>query len=419
MKKFAYLFAVIGIACMFTACSNDDDPAMPGASIPAKTYTADDGLTLKLDGTEAAGQIVSFTPSNDGKATLSIKGAPLDISSIIGGMMGGSKANQTPSLELPTSSIIPGSAEVTIPVELTGDASSCSFAGSTETTYCTFAYEGKVSEGALDLNLSDIKLKNTSIAGTYDLMSDAPLRIVWDGDDFQFEAYGQKVDYSLSDLIQMMVGMAPMIDIDNEKVTVTQALAAVLKSVTFGEDGSVTAVYADTETPGLPEVTAPKGLARYVIDGNNTIRLFLSPEAIIAAQASKADDNTNEESEAFDPSVILGKINIEGLISKVVTMLSAGIPLHYGDVVNDAVEPDPNAVSFYLGKETILPILKDVAPICEDPELRNQIVDLAISQAGEMGPLAQMFMAPALEAFPNIVNNTTTEVQFGLNLKKQ
>ncbi len=36
-----------------------------------------------------------------------------------------------------------------------------------------------------------------------------------------------------------------------------------------------------------------------------------------------------------------------------------------------------------------------------------------------MGPLAQMFMAPALEAFPNIVNNTTTEVQFGLNLKKQ
>ena len=153
MKKFAYLFAVIGIACMFTACSNDDDPAMPGASIPAKTYTAADGLTLKLDGTEAVGQIVSFTPSNDGKATLSIKGAPLDISSIIGGMMGGSKADQTPNLTLPTSSVIPGSAEVTIPVELTGDASSCSFAGSTETTYCTFAYEGKVSEGALDLNL--------------------------------------------------------------------------------------------------------------------------------------------------------------------------------------------------------------------------------------------------------------------------
>ncbi len=92
MKKIAYLFAVIGIACMFTACSNDDDPAMPGASIPAKTYTAADGLTLKLDGTEAAGQIVSFTPSNDGKATLSIKGAPLDISSIIGGMMGGEQS---------------------------------------------------------------------------------------------------------------------------------------------------------------------------------------------------------------------------------------------------------------------------------------------------------------------------------------
>ncbi len=415
MKKFAYLFAVIGIACMFTACSNDDDPAMPGASIPAKTYTAADGLTLKLDGTEAAGQIVSFTPSNDGKATLSIKGAPLDISSIIGGMMGGSKADQTPNLTLPTSSIIPGSAEVTIPVELTGDASSCSFAGSTETTYCTFAYEGKVSEGALDLSLSDIKLKNTSIAGTYNLMSDSPARVVWDGSEFDLMGS----DYNLRDLILLMTTMYPMIELDGNKYNVMAALAAVLKSVTFGEDGSVTAVYADTKTPGLPEVTAPKGLARYVIDGNNTIRLFLSPEAIIAAQASKADDNTNEESEAFDPSVILGKINIEGLISKVVPMLSTGTPLHYGDVVNDAVEPDPNAVSFYLGKETILPILQDVSPVFEDAELRTQIIEFAASQAGDMGPLAQMFLTPALEAFPNIVNNTTTEVQFGLNLKKQ
>ncbi len=415
MKKIAYLFAVIGIACMFTACSNDDDPAMPGASIPAKTYTAADGLTLKLDGTEAAGQIVSFTPSNDGKATLSIKGAPLDISSIIGGMMGGSKADQTPNLTLPTSSIIPGSAEVTIPVELTGDASSCSFAGSTETTYCTFAYEGKVSEGALDLSLSDIKLKNTSIAGTYNLMSDSPARVVWDGSEFDLMGS----DYNLRDLILLMTTMYPMIELDGNKYNVMAALAAVLKSVTFGEDGSVTAVYADTKTPGLPEVTAPKGLARYVIDGNNTIRLFLSPEAIIAAQASKADDNTNEESEAFDPSVILGKINIEGLISKVVLMLSTGIPLHYGDVVNDAVEPDPNAVSFYLGKETILPILQDVSPVFEDAELRTQIIEFAASQAGDMGPLAQMFLTPALEAFPNIVNNTTTEVQFGLNLKKQ
>ncbi|WP_302573637.1 DUF4925 domain-containing protein [uncultured Duncaniella sp.] len=415
MKKFAYLFAVIGIACMFTACSNDDDPTMPGASIPAKTYTAADGLTLKLDGTEAAGQIVSFTPSNDGKATLSIKGAPLDISSIIGGMIGGSKADQTPSLELPTSSVIPGSAEVTIPVELTGDASSCSFAGSTETTYCTFAYEGKVSEGALDLSLSDIKLKNTSIAGTYDLMSDSPARVVWDGSEFDLMGS----DYNLRDLILLMTTMYPMIELDGNKYNVMAALAAVLKSVTFGEDGSVTAVYADTKTPGLPEVTAPKGLARYVIDGNNTIRLFLSPEAIIAAQASKADDNTNEESEAFDPSVILGKINIEGLISKVVPMLSAGIPLHYGDVVNDAVEPDPKAVSFYLGKETILPILQDVAPVFEDAELRAQLIEFAASQAGDMAPLAKMFLTPALEAFPNIVNNTTTEVQFGLNLKKQ
>ena len=418
MKKFAYLFAVISIACMFTACSSDDDPAIPGAGLPeSKTYTATEGLSLQLDGANALGQEVSFERTQDSKANITIKGAQLDISSLLGGI--GGKADATTGLTLPTASVIPGSTQVTIPVDLTGDANNCSFSGNSETEYCTFAYAGKVSTDALFLSITDVKLKNTSLAGTYNLLADAPLRIVWDGSEFTFGPEGEQNEWDLCSLIQMMTDF-PIIDFNGEPTAISNILGKILKSVTFGEDGSITAVYADTEKAGLPEAIAPKGLASYVVTGNNTIRVFLYPEAIIAAtNASKASDAQAEESPAFDPTIILSKINIDGLLKKVVPMLSGGVPLHYGEVVNDAVEKDTKNISFYLGKETLLPILQDIAPVCEDAELRKQLIDFVSAQAGDMAPLAVMFMGPALEAFPNIVNNTTTELQIGLNLKKQ
>lgn len=427
MKKFAYLFAVIGIACMFTACSNDDDPAMPGASIPAKTYTAADGLTLKLDGTEAAGQIVSFTPSNDGKATLSIKGAPLDISSIIGGMMGGSKADQTPNLTLPTSSIIPGSAEVTIPVELTGDASSCSFTGSTETTYCTFAYEGKVSEGALDLSLSDIKLKNTSMAGTYDAPTKITTEDGWGGeilDSYKIfrctwttssgiVLFGEPSETNTgvppSTIVLLALQKTTLPGPDGNKAPLSALFNQILKSVTLGEDGSVVAKYCDTKKEGWPETISPKGLARYVVKEDGTILLFLNPEAIIATTLAHAS-----KSRAIDLNTL-----VEGLLNNVVPMLQNGIPVHYGKRLTDDQDNETeieNELSFYLGTETLLPILKLAAPLLSDEDIINAIVDAA-SKDPNMGMMAAM-LPNILKQLPKSIEKTS-KVEIGINLNRR
>ncbi len=136
-----------------------------------------------------------------------------------------------------------------------------------------------------------------------------------------------------------------------KNVSLLQMYTMLLNNVTFGEDGSVTALYTDldAETPGRAE--APKGLAQYVVADNNTIRLFLDPYAIIKATMTLA------RSRAIDTTAM-----IEGLLTQLIPMLSNGIPLHHGAALLDRRQRqrgDANVKSFYLGTETLLPILRN------------------------------------------------------------
>lgn len=428
MKKFAYLFAVLGLVCMFTACSSDDDPAIPGAGLPeSKTYTATEGLTLQLDGANALGQEVSFERTQDSKANITIKGAQLDISSLIGGI--GGKADATPGLTLPTASVIPGSTQVTIPVDLTGDANNCTFSGNSETEYCTFAYAGKVSSDALSLSITDVKLKNTSLAGTYNLLEFDDKyynlsRLEWDSDkDLSIELWGSTMELPMKAILMMTLGGYELVTIGDEPMNVMEALNAVLKSVTLGEDGSVTAKYCDTKKAGLPETTSPKGIAQYVVTSNNELRLILNPSAIIAdATKPKADADAST-----DITTILPKLMpvIEELLPRMLPMLSQGFPISYGPALIDPEEDnnmvpstDPNFYSFYLNTNTLLPILKSVSPLLRDEEVVTWITNAASSTDDEtMAGMAEM-LPGVLKSLPDVIDSTT-KIELGLQLMKQ
>ena len=77
--------------------------------------------------------------------------------------------------------------------------------------------------------------------------------------------------------------MVTLPDADGNKQQLPTLLNEVLKEVTFGEDGSVTAKYADTKQEGWPAVTSPKGFAQYVVKEDGTLLLFLNPQSIIAS----------------------------------------------------------------------------------------------------------------------------------------
>lgn len=414
-KQFALALAVIGAVTMFTSCSDSkDDPIVPGSNLEAKTYTTDEGLALTVDGTPTLGQTVQFTPAADGTATVTVKGEPIDLLSLIPDIMS-TRATAGTGLAFPTSSVIPGSAEVTFTVTLAGDADNSTFTGNGDTDYCTFAYSGEVSKDAMTLNLSGISLKNTSMAGTYnthefDNNFFNVLRVEWKSTKGVEIFPGAEMP--AADVVRMALGL-PMISQGDGKdpIAVAAMLPEILKSVTLGTDGSVTAKYADTEIEGMPVKDAPKGLARYVVKDDHTLLLFLDPQAIITNTVTVA-----QRSRALDISSLL-----EGLVTNVVPMLSNGVPVSYGPRIiseengESIYDTDPNAVCFYLGTETLLPILKVLAPVLTDDEIIESIVSAA-SQDPNMGMMAAM-LPSVLKSLPAAIE-TTSKIEVGINLFK-
>lgn len=414
-KQILALFTVIAAAGMFTSCSSDDDPVIPGSELQQKTYTAEDGLAINLDGASVAGQTVTFTPGKDGSATIAIAGESIDLGELISGAI--SKAQDT---KVRTSSFIPGSDVVTIPVTLIGEASNASFSGDGESTYCTFKYSGKVSDSDFSLNVTDVKLKNTSIAGTYNTREFDNnffnmLRVQWvSTKNAEIDLWGTTVPMPIKDIVRMALVMTQVSlgDNEEEKVPVAEALSIILKSVTLGEDGSVVATYLDTDKAGLPQTTSPKGIARYVVKEDGTLLLFLDVRAIIANTVAAA-----KSSRAVDVDAVLGN-----LIGTMAPMLANGVPVKYGPRImsedydgNSELDPDENAVSFYLDQTVLLPILKIAAPILSDEEVVNAIVELA-SQDPDMAGMAGM-LPGILKSLPAIINGTTS-IEVGINLYK-
>lgn len=423
-KKFTYLCAMAGALCMFTACSDDDK--LPGESLETKTYTETSGLTLNLDNEAVTGQVVTFAPdaSADSKGTITIAGAPLDLGAIIGGIMPTAESSATqpvPVFALPTSSIIPGSASVSFPVDLVGSADNCTFEGTSSTDYCTFEYAGNVTKETMTLNISKIALKNTSMAGTYtfpELYVDdgwggqTPsipniLRIKWNAEKLVPLYPGWELQ--MGPLLAVTMGM-PIIKTPDypDGLPPVIALYDILKEVTLGADGSVTAKYVDAKDLTGTPVESPKGLARYVVVDDHTLRLFIDPAAIIKTTVEKAA----KSSRALDINAL-----IEGLMTQVVPMLANGVPVTYGPCLDGEgnVREDFAATSFYLGTETLLPILKIVAPVLADENIVNQLVETVKADEG-MKQYADM-MEGILKALPEVIN-TTSEVELGINLTK-
>ncbi|QQY43001.1 DUF4925 domain-containing protein [Phocaeicola vulgatus] len=398
MKKnlFYYLFAVICSVTLFTSCSDDDDEKMVNP-VPQTTFTGENGLQLTYNGAPMPGKKVTFTPdaTNAQKATLRLEGE-FDLNGILG------KAKSAAAREdvsMPTApGVLPGSPVVTLPVDLTINGDQCSFAGTSETDYCTFSYKGEVSAGAMELDLSEVKLKNAKLAGMtwklepYDETNPNetdPIYLVWEAE--------KKVLGSMP--IESVLKIALRMDLiaagaDN-KISATDMLGTVLQDVTFMEDGNIVATYKDAANGGTEWTKSPVNLAQYVVENDNQMKVFLNPAAIIAA--------VNNAGRAVDVQAV-----IQQAIQMLYPMLVNGVPVAFGQT--------DDALSVYLNTELLLPLLKTlVVPLLSDEEVVAMLVELMKKDPdfGEMAGLAE----PTLKAFPEIIESTT-KVEIGLNFVK-
>lgn len=398
MKKnlFYYLFAVICSVTLFTSCSDDDDEKMVNP-VPQTTFTGENGLQLTYNGAPMPGKKVTFTPdaTNAQKATLRLEGE-FDLNGILG------KAKSAAAREdvsMPTApGVLPGSPVVTLPVDLTINGDKCSFAGTSETDYCTFSYKGEVSAGAMELALSEVKLKNAKLAGmTWKLKpydkedpnETDPIYLVWEAEKKVFDFLPIESVLKLALRVKLIAAGA------DHKVSATEMLGTVLQDVTFMEDGNIVATYKDAANGGTEWTKSPVNLAQYVVENDNQIKVFLNPAAIIAA--------VNNAGRAVDVQTV-----IQQTIQMLYPMLVNGVPV--------AFEQTEDALSVYLNTELLLPLLKTlVVPLLSDEEVVAMLVELMKKDPdfSEMADLAE----PMLKAFPEIIESTT-KVEIGLNFVK-
>lgn len=398
MKKnlFYYLFAVICSVTLFTSCSDDDDEKMVNP-VPQTTFTGENGLQLTYNGAPMPGRKVTFTPdaTNAQKATLRLEGE-FDLNGILG------KAKSAAAREdvsMPTApGVLPGSPVVTLPVDLTINGDKCSFAGTSETDYCTFSYKGEVSAGAMELALSEVKLKNAKLAGmTWKLKpydkedpnETDPIYLVWEAEKKVFDFL------PIESVLKFALRMKLIAAGADHKVSATEMLGTVLQDVTFMEDGNIVATYKDAANGGTEWTKSPVNLAQYVVENDNQIKVFLNPAAIIAA--------VNNAGRAVDVQTV-----IQQTIQMLYPMLVNGVPV--------AFEQTEDALSVYLNTELLLPLLKTlVVPLLSDEEVVAMLVELMKKDPdfSEMADLAE----PMLKAFPEIIESTT-KVEIGLNFVK-
>lgn len=393
MKKnlFYYLFAMLLTVGVFTSCSDDDDDKVVNP-VSQTTFNSENGLQLTYNGEPMLGKKVTFTPdaTNATKGTLLMEGE-FDLSSILG---------NTARDEMSVSGgpgVFPGSASTTLPVDLTINGDQCSFSGTSETDYCTYAYSGTVSKSELKLDLSDVKLKNTTLSGTtwdlmpYDYNEDQdPIHLIWTSDKGVpvFGTFTMPIETILKLALRMELIAAGA----DTKVSVSDMLAMALQDVTFQEDGNIVATYKDLANGGTEWTKSPVNLAQYVVSSDNQIKLFLNPAAIIAA--------VNNSARAVDTSAI-----IQQAISTLYPLLVDGVPVAF-------TQADGN-MSVYLDTDLLLPLLKSmVAPLFSDEEFVNMIVELMTSDP-DFADMAGM-ATPMLQALPEIIEGTT-QIEIGLN----
>lgn len=425
MKTHSIIFMSMLMAGLaMTSCSKDDSPKQEG--IPAeKTYTDSNGLKLTYEGAPMPGKSVTFI--RDEKAP---SHAQLVMGSVVNFPVVAQSDGQTVTPNpIPGPGVIPGSPKETLSLSLSHGGDADSFSGTAESTFCTYAYKGSVSSEGLTLDISDVKLKDTRICGTWGLpaytvnesthlVTDTPIHLVWES-SAQVDFNGKPL--TIDGLLQMIMAM-PLLQ--NHTMRLPDLLALMVKQVRFGQDGNITATYVDMsgKTPALKN-TAPN-LLQYVLADDSNLLLYPNYNAGLKAAADLIN-KINEEMMASltrsgatggatggttggTPSQLDALKILQGVLSQLTPMLADGLPLTY-NLQGDRLD-------VYLDSRTLLPIMKNVLlPLLQDKQLMNSLLDV-LGADPDLGALVKI-LPSVIEAADEIIAGTT-RLEVGLRLVK-
>ena len=385
-----------------------------GVIISTLTFTdadVDHMLELTYNGAPLMGKTVSFQPdaSDYKRAVLTLAGQALDLTDLLATAQLPVDLSKLSKIQTP--GVLPGTSSFELPVVLGDDNT---FSGSAETAFVTFNYEGQVASEKLVFNITEAKLKDTSLADgkwfvpvmNTDYEND-PLHVVWESDSaVKIELFpGFTMDMPIATILGITLRLEILPDGEG-KASVTGMLPRALKSVEFGEDGNITAGYVANGTVDGTVTESPAGLAQYVMAQDSTLLLYLNPQAIMM-DVMKAQ-NQAARSRAIDFAQY--QATIDAVAEMLVKCVADGIPVRYSVSADN-----PDQMSVYLPTEFLRPLLMAVSPVLKDEELVNTIIELASSDPN-FGGMAGM-LGGALKSLPSVIEGTT-KVEMGINLTK-
>lgn len=373
------------------------DPMLAGGTV----YTELNGLILNSGGAPVVGKTVKVVPDKGdaSRATLVIwsnfdsrliPGIPSQLEMVVAGP-----------------GVLPGTPQLQVDVKFTTEGEAKVFSGSGRTEYCTYKYNGRLTNSGLELNFTDVELLDQSMAGVRlaplppvvddtnlaDPVKSSPFYVDWAPAD------GTMIDFGGLSLpagaaLQMMLDVTPSVETPAGLLTPAQAFYALVENVELEGNGDVILTLRDAADPTKSVRTAPN-MVQYVLTGKGTMRLFVNPQMLILSPL----DSRGEVS-----PLILAL----GTVSKtLLPMLSTGMPLNF-NMIEDGVR-------IYLGSDVLLPLLRDgVLPIVGNRTQLDRLIQLAQGNPSLSG--LNEYLPPMLRSLSGVIRATTT-VNLGLNLK--
>lgn len=378
-KNFLYLFTVLCTLSLFTACSDDDEKGDPNGLDVNKSYSGET-LNLTYGNAPLLGKAVSFETKDGKSATIRMDGA-LDMS-ILKELLNPSKSTAIPSL---APGVVPGQLFTNffnVPIILSGDK--YTFEGTDYSDGVEIKYSGSVQKDKLTMSV-DVKMPQNELMGAWNLAAPS-LLINWETsatikvNGAWFHMPPEELELPVSRVLSMA---GPII---------LNMVSESLQSITFGEDGNITASYKKKDNAGWK--TSPINLAQYYVkDGKMYLQLNIT-QILATVQAGRS------KAEVF-PSWI-------NLLLNLANYLSEGIPLRYNAADGKA--------QLTLEKD----VIEKLMALLADDTLSGMIIEkiLEDEKNEEVKKEKKEMIVGILSQLPGIMKKTEN-ISLTLNLAKQ
>lgn len=405
------------------SCRKDDSAPLP--ELKSSTFSSST-LNLSYDGELMPGKSVDFKvgAGHASQAEMTLYSV-FDLSQLSGLGLSGS---------LPGPGVIPGSPQLTIPVNLTPGDGCYTFSGAYTATDASFNYVGRLESDLLYLNIANATLSNQMYAGKVFSPSpiikeglanytSLPFHIKWELDP------ASGVDIPLSDLLKTIV-VAPVIPVYNNTayMSLAQAYCNVVKTICLSSDGNIPVVYISTIGGAAHLATTTGNMLQYV-PSDNGIKLYVNPlsavsEVLLALSKPQTDAEfvtKSVDSDSYNygmPSSVadsglsispaIKTALLKSLLTTISPQLSQGIPLE--------VATTEKGVDIYFDTDTSVRFLASLLQnLLEDP-----VISTALKTYLEQLNLPQLPPSDIDALLGNLSTflERTTCLEIGLSLEK-